>query len=167
MNSVLLNKMMYAIGLKDYSEYEMYNKFAKLESKKPNSIGVKEKLYAREDINEAIAYLKELSYISDERYCESYIRYGMARKWGLSKIKQKLTFEKKISKDIIEEKISILEINEVDIIVKLLETKFRNKDLKDMKIKSKAYRFLMSKGFNGGDIGKALKIDENNEDGDY
>ena len=50
----------------------------------------------------------------------------------------------------------VIDNNELENIMSILSTKYRNKDLKDFKEKNKAFRFLVSKGFNFDDINKGF-----------
>lgn len=150
MNRKLLDKMLGTLGRKECSIFEITNKYKKLD------------IYEVNDIKEAVDYLIELNYLNDERYCENYIRSGISKKWGLTKIKQNLTYDKRINKELIENKIASMQIDETESIIKILNTKYRNKDLTDYKEKSKAYAYLMSKGFKGSDIAKSLKVDLEN-----
>lgn len=147
MNRKLLDKMLNSLGRKEYSVYEMTNKYKKLE------------IYEINDIKEIVDYLLDLNYLNDERYCENYIRSGISKKWGLNKIKKNLTFDKRLNKELIESKIESMQIDETESIIKILNTKYKNKDLNDYKEKSKAYTYLMSKGFKSTDIAKSLKVD--------
>lgn len=151
MNKVLLNKMLNTISRKDYSENELKVKYKRLE------------IYEMNEIVEVINYLKEHNFVNDERYCENYIRIGISKKWGLNKIKQKLSFDKKINKKIIDEKISNVEVDEKESIVKIIQSKYSKLDLQDPKQKAKVYRSLVSKGFNSSDISKALKLEIDND----
>lgn len=146
MNNKLLTKMFNTLARKECSEAEIKDKYKKME------------LYDYDDILEVVRYLKNNNYINDERLCEVYIRSGMSKKWGLSKIKQKLIFDKKVSKELVEKKIGEIEIDESESVLKIVQFKYRNLDLKDPKIKNRAYRHLLSKGFKPSDISKALSI---------
>jgi regulatory protein len=152
MNRKLLDKMLGTLGRKEFSVFEITNKYKKLE------------IYEIQDIKEVVDYLIELNYLNDERYCENYIRSGISKKWGLNKIKQNLTFDKRLNKELIETKIDSMQIDETESIKRIINTKYRNKDLSDYKEKSKAYTYLMSKGFKSSDIAKSLKVDLENPD---
>lgn len=146
LNSKLFNYGMYLLGRRDYSTKEMVKKF-------------KEKEYTSEDIEAVMAYLKENNYQSDERFTRSFINSKLSSKIGISKIKSTLAFEKGIDKELIESVVAELELDEVPVIIRIVEQKYRNKDLTDQKEKSKAFRFLVSKGFSFSDIKRALSVD--------
>jgi len=150
LNQRLFNYSMYLLGRRDYSVKEMVKKF-------------KEKEYKQEDIDAVMTHIKERGYQSDERFARSYINSKLNSKIGISKIKSTLTFEKGVDKDIIENILADMELDEVSVIVKIINQKYRNKDLKDPKEKNKAFRFLVSKGFSFDDIKRALSIENEYE----
>lgn len=145
LNKKLFNYGMYLLGRRDYSVKEMVKKF-------------KEKEYQAEEIELVMNYLKENGYQSDERFTRSFINSKLSSKIGISKIKSTLSFEKGIDKELIELVLSEMEIDEIPVIMKIVEQKYRNKDLTDQKEKSKAFRFLVSKGFSFSDIKRALSV---------
>lgn len=106
-----------------------------------------------------MAHLQERGYQSDERFARSFINSKLGSKIGISKIKNTLAFEKGVDKELIETVVSELELDEVSVIMKIVAQKYRNKDLTDQKEKSKAFRFLVSKGFSFSDIKRALSVD--------
>lgn len=144
LNEKLLRYGFWLLGRKEYSEKELRTKF-------------KEKEYNQDDINKVINYYKSNNYQSDARFTRMFIN-SKNSKMGISKLKSKLSFEKGISKDTIDEVLAELELSEIDNVIKLVETRFRNKDLKDHKEKSKAVRYLASKGFSFDDINNAISI---------
>lgn len=119
----------------------------------------KEKEYQPEEIELVMAHLQERGYQSDERFARSFINSKLGSKIGISKIKSTLAFEKGVDKELIETVVSELELDEVSVIMKIVAQKYRNKDLTDQKEKSKAFRFLVSKGFSFSDIKRALSVD--------
>jgi regulatory protein len=146
LNPKLFNYGMYLLGRRDYSAKEMAKKF-------------KEKEYQPEEIELVMAHLQERGYQSDERFARSFINSKLGSKIGISKIKSTLAFEKGVDKELIETVVSELELDEVSVIMKIVAQKYRNKDLTDQKEKSKAFRFLVSKGFSFSDIKRALSVD--------
>lgn len=94
-------------------------------------------------IQEVISYFTSLGYIDDNEYVDAYIRQCMRlQNYSLFEIKNKL-LQKGIKKDIIEEKIQVLEDSdyEEEIVNKLINSKLRNMD--DMKKK----QYLFRRGF--------------------
>lgn len=142
-NSKLYNYSLYLLGRRDYSIKELKNKF-------------KEKKYEDSDIQLVLDCIIEKGYQSEERFVRSFINSKLNSKIGLSKIKSLLVFEKGINKEFVENILEEFEIDEVDTILSLLNVKYRNKDLTDFKVKGKAFRFLVSKGFGFSDINKAF-----------
>lgn len=143
LNSKLLNYGIWLLSRKEYSEREIRDKFIKKE-------------YDPKECEDVIEYLKDRKYISDERFAESYIRYGLNNKWGLGKIKQKILYEKGISKEILNIILEDLQIDETENIKNIINTKYRKLDISDPKSKQKIFRGLASKGFQINDIIKAI-----------
>lgn len=143
LNSKLLNYGIWLLSRKEYSEKEIREKFIKKE-------------YESNDIEEVLNYLKERKYLSDERFAESYVRYGLNNKWGLGKIKQKILYEKGISKEILNVILDELNIDESENIKSIINSKYRRLDLDDPKNKQKVFRGLSSKGFKINDIIRAI-----------
>lgn len=144
MNNKLLNYSFYLLGRRDYSVKELKKKFI-------------EKEYNLEDIEKVLNYLIENKYQSEERFARSFINSKLNSKIGISKIKSSLIFEKGIDKEIIENILLDIVIDETQQIQKIIENKYRNKNLKDYKEKNKAFKYLVSKGFSFDDINTAFK----------
>lgn len=143
MNQKLYNYSIYLLGRRDYSVKELKKKF-------------KEKEYEESDVKEVLDYLIEHEYQSDEKFARSFINSKLNAKIGFSKIKSLLIYEKGIDKELAENILETIDNNELENIMSILSTKYRNKDLKDFKEKNKAFRFLVSKGFNFDDINKGF-----------
>jgi regulatory protein len=143
MNKKLYNYSIYLLGRRDYSVKELKKKF-------------KEKEYEESEVIEVLDYLQENEYQSDEKFARSFINSKLNSRIGLSKIKSLLIFEKGIDKELAESILETIDNNELEIIMSILNSKYRNKNLKDFKEKNKAFRFLVSKGFNFDDINKGF-----------
>ena len=139
----MLNYGFWLLGRKESSEKEITDKFKKKE-------------YDENEIKVVIDYLKEYNYINDIRFTEMFIRYGINNKWGLGKIKQKLSYDKGISSETIQNVLEEMDIDESSSIEKLILTKYKRHDLKDPKAKQKVLSSLVSKGFKISDIIKVI-----------
>lgn len=99
------------------------------------------KLGFNEDIIEqVISYFTELGYIDDNEYVDAYIRQCMRlQNYSLFEIKNKL-LQKGLKKDIIEEKLQVLEKSdyESELVKKLINSKLKNMD--EMKQRQYLYR---------------------------
>ncbi|MDG6881169.1 Regulatory protein recX [Phocoenobacter uteri] len=123
--------VVYLLARRDYSEYELRQKMAQKE-------------YSENEIDEAIFDAQTQNWQSDERFCESYIRYRSSAGFGIRKIQYELQ-RKGVSSDIISRKIDESEVDWYS----LAETVFFKKKPSDwdMKAKQKMWRFMMSRGF--------------------
>jgi regulatory protein len=104
--------------------------------------------YTREIIEEAILKLQELDYIDDMDYSISYIKQSQKlNPVSSERIKYNLK-SKGIPNRIIESALSEIDIDEYGDAKKLLSKKYKDiENMKDLKIKRKAIRFLKYRGY--------------------
>ena len=133
-----IDKILYLKILKDTEYYSIYSKCVKYILKRRRSEKeVREYLSKNnisiEKIEDIIIKLKKISLIDDIEYCKAYINDSIyLKKIGINKIKQNLLNEN-ISIDIIEENLSLIDIDTLDkrlekIIIKKINsnTKYSN-----------------------------------------
>lgn len=128
---------------------------------------LKEKGFLQESIDDAVQKLKEYSYIDDKVYAENYIKTYKDKK-GKIKLKFDL-LSKGVAADVIEEALQEFmdEDEQYAACEKLLKKYVKNKP-QDVKLKSKAYAHLFSKGFSGDIISRAIgKVFSEVEDEDW
>jgi regulatory protein len=106
-----------------------------------------DKQYAPKAIKQVLKYLKEIGYINDESYAESYIRSnkditGTSRR----SIHQKLA-AKGVDKEIIRQKLDEAEISDYASAIKAAKKKLPSLKGSSMEKKSKLLNFLYRKGF--------------------
>ena len=107
-------------------------------------------------INKTILQMKSYGYLNDEQLIKFAIEEFLEQKIGPMKIKEKL-FQRKFNKILIEtmiDKYDIFNISYTDKAIELLKRK--NKCPYDKKSKEKAYRFLLSRGFDYETSNKAI-----------
>lgn len=136
---------------------------------------IREKLILKEyddySINETINFLKEYSFIDDEKYANAYVKDRMKRE-GKNKIKYSLK-KKGIDEEQIERAISNIDANEEEEIARELAVKKYNilskREADKLKLKQKLTRFLISKGYNYELTNKVINsiINEEIEYGGY
>lgn len=123
---------------------------------------------AKRGVDEAVSLplLDEFSrqgYLNDEGWLNSYIRSLRQQRFGFKAIEMKLRV-KGIEGEEARSAVSRIresegeEENEHHSIVRLLETRYRSRDLSDKKEKQKVIAGLMRKGFALDDIFEALKM---------
>ena len=105
------------------------------------------------NIEKIIADCQRLGYLDDLQWAESYVAYQITRKNGPQLIKAKL-YAHGISQDIIQQVIDGK--NHEGSILRLLETRYKNRDLQDFRERQKVIAALIRKGFNKDDIDKTL-----------
>ncbi|HKM21510.1 MAG TPA: regulatory protein RecX [Lachnospiraceae bacterium] len=106
---------------------------------------LKENLYPKEVIDEAITYVKNYHYIDDERYAENYIRYKQASS-SRNEIKRKL-MEKGISKEVIATKLEETNDSDTELVKKLILKRCSEPANLNYQEKNKLFAYLYRKGF--------------------
>lgn len=115
--------------------------------------------YTSTVINEVINNLLQEKYLNDENYAEVFINSMKNYKtWGRFMMKKKL-YEKKLAKELIEQKLTELvsDADEIEIATRYLEREYKSIEIRDLTYdeKQKIMRRLMSRGF-GIDTAKQL-----------
>ncbi len=113
----------------------------------------------------ALAYLIERDIVNDLRYAKRLTMSFSEKNIGANKIKEKL-YAKGFSSQIINESISSLETTDEDYLEKALilkRRKFGDEPIEDLKLKQKALRHLISKGFSYSIASKALSYTEHDD----
>lgn len=133
------------LAQKNYSSYEL---------KKI----LQERLVSIETIEKVLLELKNIGYINDQDWIESFIRGHIQKKNGPKSIAMKLKV-KGVPEDTIKRNIDYLEETspQSERIKAILETKYRHRDLKDFKEKQKVVGALMRKGFDYDEITLVLE----------
>lgn len=144
-----INYLLYLLSKRDYSEQELSRK-------------LKQKAYASEEIEEALAKAKAHNWQSDERFCASFIRYRSQQGIGPRRLKQELKM-KGIADWLISQELENAETEEIVDWFALAEYVFEKKRPRtwDMKAKQKMWRFMMSRGFSQDHFSHLMDIDYN------
>lgn len=163
LNELEFNKTMEIIQYKGALRAALYilARVAKTESEIENRLV--EKQYAPKAIKQAMIYLKEIGYINDESYAESYIR-SIKDVTGISRrsIYQRLV-NKGIDKEIIQQKLEESDFDDYVSAIKAAKKKALTLKGNSREKKSKLLNFLYRKGF-GIDVcnraAEALDLEE-------
>lgn len=111
--------------------------------------------FSQEVCNEVIERLKEVGIIDDRRYAmrfaERSVEANVSRRQTYAKM-----LAKGISREIIDDTLSAVEVDETAQVRALIEKKYANK-LTDTQNTKKVYAALMRKGFSYGAVRDALK----------
>lgn len=126
-----------------HTKSEMYKKLIKKE-------------YAPEICEKVIEALIELGYINDTDYAVRYTRDAInLKKYGINRIKHNLK-QKGIEQETIDQTILELDIDNSDILAKLVEQKADKLDLNDIKQKNRLIGFLVRRGYKYDEIFNAI-----------
>ncbi len=141
-HKILIKAEKYLLGLltdSDRTKQELYTK-------------LKNAGYPKEISEKALSYVESYGYVDDENYARKYVDYH-SRSSSQRVIRQKLML-KGINKEILDKVFSEAEIDERPQIERFLKQKYIDKGLdpKDPKIRDKAVRSLMGKGFSYSEI---------------
>ena len=113
----------------------------------------------------ALEYLIERGIVDDLRYAERLTTSFSEKNIGPNKIKEKL-YVKGFSSQVINECVSALDTSEEDYLHKALTLKIRKfgeDPIEDIKLKQKALRHLISKGFSYAIANKAVSYSSNED----
>lgn len=144
-----LNKCADYLSRRDYSVKELKTKLLK-------SI---DEVSAQKAVDRYV----EAGYLNDEKYCQMLIEYLLnVKKFSLSNIKQEC-FKRGIDRQIVDDKLSDFEIDNVSTIIELIKSKYASK-LNQENGKEKVIAALQRKGFYYSDIKSAFyRIEEYDE----
>ncbi|MDD6567989.1 MAG: regulatory protein RecX [Eubacteriales bacterium] len=144
-----LNKCADYLSRRDYSVKELKTKLLK-------SV---DEVSAQKAVDRYI----EAGYLNDEKYCQMLIEYLLrVKRFSLSNIKQEC-FKRGIDREIVEDKLSDFEIDNVSTVIELIKTKYASK-LNQENGKEKVIAALQRKGFYYSDIKSAFfRIEEYDE----
>lgn len=146
-----LLRTLHLLEKKDYTEGQLRKK-------------LREGFYPQEITDKTMDSLKGYGYLNDEKYALRYIEYKSNSKSERA-IRQDLMI-KGIKSEVIDMAFDTFreenpDLNRVDLICRLLTKRHYFEHEPDEKEKAKQYRFLAGKGFDSGDIKKALNLDIN------
>lgn len=129
------NYLLYLLSKRDYSEQELHRK-------------LKLKEYSAEEIKQAIETAKAHNWLSDERFCQTFIRYRAQQGVGPRRLKQELKM-KGVADWLISQCLEVAEAEEGLDWFELAEQTFEKKRPRvwDLKAKQKMWRFMVSRGF--------------------
>ena len=134
-NELLKKAVTYIMSLVAKREYSISDLTNKLMSKYENQI-----------VDSAINYAIEHNYVSDERYSEMFVRYRANNYYGPKKIYYELKL-KRINENIISSAIENCGISFEERAKEYFDRKFADSDLNDRKLKEKAYRSMINRGY--------------------
>ncbi len=105
-------------------------------------------------VDDAIEYLKDLHYLDDRRFADSYIR-AKAGQYSASELRARL-LEKGISRDDADAAVEAAGLDECAVIRRLFEKRYAGKDLTDPELYRKAFQYFGRKGFGYDNIKNTL-----------
>lgn len=136
------DKALWLISFRDHSRRELYDKLRKD--------------YSEESCERALDRLEELGLVDDGRYARRYTADLInVKRLPARGVRQKL-FEKGVDRDLIDEVLSEIEVDEEAQIRSIVEKKYANA-LHDEKGRRRAVNALMRMGFSYTDIKSALR----------
>ena len=128
-----------------------------------SQLELKQKLQTRfkdqeDEIDITLVKLIEDNYQSDQRFCESFIRYRQQKGYGEVRIISELKI-KGINTDLIHQSFSESELDGFEVALRVKTSKFGRLVSQDFKDKSKQYRYLQYRGFTSDQINYAIQED--------
>lgn len=135
------NYAAYLLGLKSYSESDIYEKLIK-------------KGYEHDDVVETIAYMRDIGAVNDDEYARNYANSLKRRGYGREKIRHSL-YVKGIDRDIITLVLRQMAF-ETEILKASIDKKLKG-DLSDKDKIRKVAQSLYRKGFSFSEINEAMR----------
>ncbi len=135
---------LYLIEFKDRTERELRDKF-------------REKGYDKNDIEDEIEFLKNYGYINDKRYAEHFTHDAInIKKWGKMRIRTEL-LRKGVDRETVDNTIedAFFEVED-DLVLKQMQTRFKNSDFSNIKERTRIFNFFMRRGFSSDEIKGAM-----------
>jgi regulatory protein len=142
----LLKKSSLLIKLKGYS-MKIASGFVRSEKQIYDKL--RQKGYERDEVDEAIYWLKEMRLIDDAKFCENYVRYSVSKSWGRNKTfaelrKRKVDIE--IASNILDEVYGVTDQDHLAMETAKKKLKLIQRKSMD-KQKDAMFRHLIAKGF--------------------
>lgn len=128
------------LGVRDHSEYELFSKLLRN--------------FDEETAGQAVGRIKELGYLDDRAFAERYRDELLRKKSSITEVRRKFS-EKRISREITDDVLGMIEDDEKSIIRELIDKKYLRK-LTAEDGRQKVYASLMRKGFRSSDITAVL-----------
>ena len=113
-----------------------------------------------EEIEEVLHKLIQDNYQSDQRFCESYIRYKQQSGYGKIRILGEIK-QKGVEQSIITQSFEEADLDWFESALKVKLSKFGAQISKDYLTKAKQYRYLQYRGFTSDQINYAIQEDIN------
>ena len=112
--------------------------------------------FPRDEIDDVLEDLIKRDYLSDERFCESYIHIRKQKGFGPLRIGVELN-ERGVDETVYHDYLQSYSDAWIDVLERIYQTKYRGKPIKDFQEKAKRIRFLQYRGFTLDNIHKVLK----------
>jgi len=151
----MMNKALDLLSLRDYSRRELSDKLVTKawEKKEQKDMDLGSLKQQASDICDR---LEELGLLNEERFARSYVDELIRRK-HLSRSGLRTTLiQKGVQRDIIETVLEEVDVDPVEQIRELLETKFKTRDLSDEKQKTRTVNALLRLGYRYNEIHAAM-----------
>lgn len=132
------NYALWLLGAREHSTKELQQKLSR-------------KGYEQDAIDEAVNYLLDLNYLSDERYAEAFCRSKAAKPLGKQRILNELRM-KGIPEPMAKEALNSLEVDWFELALELKQRKFGYEVEKDFKARAKQTRYLVYRGFSFDEV---------------
>lgn len=140
------NYALWLLGAREHSSKELQQKLAR-------------KGYEQQAIDDAIQYLMDLNYLSDERYAEAFSRSKAAKPLGKQRILNELRM-KGIPEQMAKQALNSLEVDWFELALELKQRKFGYTVEKDFKARAKQTRYLVYRGFSFDEVKYATEWSE-------
>ncbi|MBE6736363.1 MAG: regulatory protein RecX [Ruminococcaceae bacterium] len=151
----MMNKALDLLSLRDYSRRELSDKLVTKawEKKEQKDMDLGSLKQQASDICDR---LEELGLLNEERFARSYVDELIRRKHLSRSGLRTALIQKGVQRDIIETVLEEVDVDPVEQIRELLETKFKTRDLSDEKQKTRTVNALLRLGYRYNEIHAAM-----------
>ncbi len=117
---------------------------------------LRQREFERDLIEQALDKLEQQQWLSDSRFAAVQVRQHIFKKHGPLRIRMELR-RKGVHEADIEQALAEEDVDWFELALACYQSRFRDRDLSDIKEKARRMRYLQSRGFNSDQIRYALE----------
>ncbi|MDV5171523.1 recombination regulator RecX [Photobacterium rosenbergii] len=115
--------------------------------------------YEPGEVDEAVALCQDYNWLDDARFAERLLNNGIAKGWGLLRIRQEMEF-KGIHEEVIRQLFEDDEFDWFEHARNVARKKYGDTPMETDKEKARRLRFMQSRGFDFEQVKNALGVDD-------
>ena len=115
--------------------------------------------YEQAEVDEAVTLCQDYNWLDDARFAERLLKNGIAKGWGLLRIRQEMEF-KGIHEEVIRQLFEDDEFDWFEHARDVAKKKYGDTPMETDKEKARRLRFMQSRGFDFEQVKYALGVDD-------